>query len=659
MGKAKKPRLHKNQPAPTGLMDVNGLIEQGLAGSAKSGTPIDAIVEQLESSVTEEKICGLQSLATIGQGEVNLAEVVASNIIRIAASLLVHPDSSVRHATAGALRNLSVGSVELCEFMVDQDVLTPLLALLNRYTSATQWKPTFDKSMQDQMDEHSDTFLQGVNLLWNLCESTSDALTAFNQAQLLQPFVYFLNCNVYGKQIAIAVAQCLLVVSEENTSSWRVLANHGLELSTLLALDGTDNATMMLRVLAAGIICNVPVLLSSHMSQILQTIAKTMEANHRVALGNLTSILPLTAQKEVVDLEVTDDVQIDEETEAESHQRRRKADLPSDGELEVRDVGWMLQAQRIAAEILTNICSTDDDDWQSEGNENVENNGAGSDAESVYDYDTNELNGSVENTDKVPVEVLEAIKSLALVEKLWQKAQPMAENVHQILAESEKGTLKKLDSLRISAMLCLHNLCNNITTEDLGGPAAVYNVWIDLGQQVFQGQGNVKLLEASTSLMRATLEHLRKSPELFKQMTESDLQLMLNGVVGCEDAEIRANWLRMLGMLGCLLPEPLVKLIVDFVLNTCANETDVWVLAEALDSMMDIFADNDWYAIVHEVGMVAKCKQLDRVMREKLKRDKRQLGDRFPAVSTVRTNLGRFCNYLETEMKNYKPNMES
>uniref|UniRef100_A0AAG5DWB3 SYO1-like TPR repeats domain-containing protein n=1 Tax=Anopheles atroparvus TaxID=41427 RepID=A0AAG5DWB3_ANOAO len=658
MGKAKKPRLHKNQAAPTGLMDVNALIEQGLAGSAKSGTPIDAIVEQLESSVTEEKICGLQSLATICQGEVNLAEVVENNIIRIAASLLVDPDASVRHATAGALRNLSVVSVELCEFMVDQDVLTPLLALLNRYTFNPQWKPTFDKNMQDQMDEHSDTFLQAVNLLWNLCESTSDALTAFNQAQLLEPFVYFLNCTVYGKEIAIAVAQCLLVVSEENTSSWRVLAKHGLELSTLLALDGVDNATVLLRMVAAGIICNVPVLLSSHMSQILQAIAKTMEVNHRGALGNVTSMLPLVPQKDAIDLEVTDDAQIDDETEAQSHQRRRKADLPSDGELEVRNVGWLLQAQRIAAEILTNICSTDDDEWQCEGNDNMENN-AGSDAESVCDYDANELNGSVENTDKVPVEVLEAIKSLALVEKLWQKAQPMAENVHQILVESEKGTLQKLDSLRISAMLCLHNLCNNITTDDLGGSPAVYNVWIDLGQQVFQGQGNVKLLEASTSLMRATLEHLRKSPELFKQMTENDLQLMLNGVIGCEDAEIRANWLRMLGMLGCLLPEPLVKLIIDFVLNTCTSEADVWVLAEALDSMMDIFADNDWYAIVHELGMVAKCKQLDRVMREKMKRDKRQLGDRYPAVSTVRTNLGRFCKYLETEMKNYKPNMES
>ncbi|XP_053675935.1 HEAT repeat-containing protein 3 [Anopheles nili] len=656
MGKARKVKFHRHKTNPTGLVDVNELIDQGLAGSAKSGTPIEAIVEQLEAVVTEEKICGLQSLATICQGEINMSELVDSNVIRIASSLLVDPDPSVRHATAGALRNLSVISVELSEFMVDQDVLTPLLALLNRYPSNGSWTPTFDKNLQDQMDEHSDTFLQGVNLLWNLCESTSDALNAFNQSQLLVPFVSFLNHSVYGLEIAIAVAQCLLVVSEDNTSSWGVLANQGSELTSLLNIDVVDNASMMLRALAAGIIGNVPVLLSSYTNQILSCVSKTLEANHRTALGNLTSMLPLEPQKDVVDLEVTDDVAFDDETEAQSYQRRRKADLPSDGELEVRNVGRLLQAQRIASEILTNICSSEDD-WQSEGNNDANGD---SDAESVYDYDTaNELNGSVENTEKISVEILEAIKSLALVEKLWQKAQPLAENVYQILVESEKGTLKKLDALRTSAMLCLHNLCNNITTEDLGGPSALYNVWIDLGQQVFQGQRNLKLLEASTSLMRAALEHLRKSPELFRQMTDNDLQLMLSGVVGCEDAEIRANWLRMLGILGCLLPEPLVKLIIDFVLNTCANEADVWVLAEALDAMMDIFADNDWHAIMYELGMVAKCKQLDRVIREKMKRDKRQLGDRFPAVSTVRTNLGRFCKYLEMELKDYKPQMES
>lgn len=69
-----------------------------------------------------------------------------------------------------------------------------------------------------------------------------------------------------------------------------------------------------------------------------------------------------------------------------------------------------------------------------------------SDGEMVHDYDvdtTAALNGSLQNTDKLPVDVLEAIKSLGLVEKLWQRAQPIAANVMDILAVTDVSLTKK------------------------------------------------------------------------------------------------------------------------------------------------------------------------------------------------------------------------
>ncbi|XP_058447047.1 HEAT repeat-containing protein 3 [Malaya genurostris] len=649
MGKARKPKVHKNKLNPTGLVDGNALIDQELS-NGKSDSPIHAIAEQLQSSSAEEKICGLQTLATICQNDVNLTALVESDVVRIAASLLVDPDQSVRHATAGAFRNLSVLSVEICEYMVDQDVLTPLLALLNKYNG--EWKPTIDRNMHDQLDEKSDTFLQAVNLLWNLCESTTLALDTFNQSQLLESLVKCLDWQIYGKEIAVTVAQCLLVISEDNTACWRILPNFGNELSSLLTLDG-DNSCVLLRTVAAGIIANVPAIGSIYFSQLFATLSKTLDVNHRPVLGSLTSSLPLLNQKDVVHLEVTDDSHMDHESAEQAFQRRRRADMPSEVELEIRNVGWLLQAQRIAAEILTNICSTGEEEWHDEmDDDNL------SDAESVHDYETTEQNDSLQNTDKLPTEILEAIKSYGFVEKLWQKAQPIAENVRQILVENDKNLFKRVNNLRASSMLCLHNLCNNISTEDLGGAEAIYQVWLELGQQVFQGEKNPRLLEASTSLMRATLEHLRKNPELFRQMTETDLQLMLTGVTDCHDPEIRANWLRMLGLLGCLLSEPLIKLIINFVLTTCLKEQDLWTISEAMDSMMDIFSENDWNQIVHDLDMVTKCKELDRRMKIKLKQNKRELNERYPAVCTVRTNLCRFCKYLETEMKKFRPSAE-
>lgn len=76
----------------------------------------------------------------------------------------------------------------------------------------------------------------------------------------------------------------------------------------------------------------------------------------------------------------------------------------------------------------------------------IEEDDDDSDAESVHDYDVSSVNSGSKNglhADKLPIEILEAVKSLGLVEKLWQRAQPIAQNVAGILEESRNGLLKK------------------------------------------------------------------------------------------------------------------------------------------------------------------------------------------------------------------------
>lgn len=194
-----------------------------------------------------------------------------------------------------------------------------------------------------------------------------------------------------------------------------------------------------------------------------------------------------------------------------------------------------------------------------------------------------------------------------------------------------------------------------MSTEDLGGSTAVYNVWLDLGQQVFQNSQDMSLVEASTALMRATLDHLRSSPNLFNQITQNDLEMMLKGAEVCSEPEIRANWLRMIGVLGCLIPENLVKKIIECLLQQCFKETDVWTLSEALDALMDLFSDNDWNQISHELSLAQKTKELEKILKNKLRQQKRELAERYPAVCTVKTNLSRFIKYVESEQRKYKP----
>lgn len=61
-----------------------------------------------------------------------------------------------------------------------------------------------------------------------------------------------------------------------------------------------------------------------------------------------------------VGIEVAAEEQMEEETDEAATSRRRKQDLPSEHDIKVKHVGWVLEAQRIAAETITNLCSSDD-----------------------------------------------------------------------------------------------------------------------------------------------------------------------------------------------------------------------------------------------------------------------------------------------------------
>lgn len=155
--------------------------------------------------------------------------------------------------------------------------------------------------------------------------------------------------------------------------------------------------------------------------------------------------------------------------------------------------------------------------------------------------------------------------------------------------------------------------------------------------------------------MRAALDHLRPNADLFAQMTDSDLQLMLRGVQECVEPEIRANWLRMLGVLGCLLAEPLAKTIIAFILVTSLEQDDAWTISEGADALMDMFSDNDWNQVVFDLQLVAKTQDLLKKLKTRVKQQKRELGERFAAVCTVRTNLTRFAKYMEEEQSKFTP----
>lgn len=165
MGKTKRPHSRQKHINPIGIPSIRDLERDDSLledDEVHSVGPIEAIRGQLQSSNIEEKINGLQSLAFLSASKDKVSAICRSDIVRIAAPLLFEPCDPVRNATAGALRNLSVYSVDVCENLVEQDVLTPLFALLIEYAHHDSWVPSFNESLKGQMDIKSDIFFQVI-----------------------------------------------------------------------------------------------------------------------------------------------------------------------------------------------------------------------------------------------------------------------------------------------------------------------------------------------------------------------------------------------------------------------------------------------------------------------------------------------------------------
>lgn len=161
---------------------------------------------------------------------------------------------------------------------------------------------------------------------------------------------------------AVAVAQCLLVISEDNPVSWRVLNNFAQDIASLITNIERTQQNIVLRTVAAATLSNVPNLSMTYINQIFDTLNQALDINHRTLLGQLTSSIPLDQEKleSCVDVEVAAEEQMEEESEEQATSRRRRQDLPTERDIEIKHIAWVLEAQRIAAETITNICSSDD-----------------------------------------------------------------------------------------------------------------------------------------------------------------------------------------------------------------------------------------------------------------------------------------------------------
>lgn len=628
-------KIRKSKPprAKRSLAADNSDEEEQLPVDNKENA-IQTILDQLQGADIEEKYCGLQTFAMLIENPENIPQIINRGLVKVAAPLLLDPASSVRNAAAGALRNLSTVAMETCDAMMEQDVMTPVTCYFHEH--AESWVPDPNSKTKD---EDSDTFIQCVNLLLNLCESSDLAVKYLGQSRILDILPRYLDLGTFTSEIVTAVLQCLFVVVEDNPAAMaKIKSNAEKQLETLLGLEGTDPSVLLVKTLAAGVIINtcggnITTLPVDVIRRIMTILANTLSVDHRLICSQLSSNVPLS----------------DASGKVEAPKGKAAHQLDS----QIQSVTQMLTAQQSSIEIIANICSCEDGDDQ--GNDSSESD----EADEELCENGNE---SVLAEDKLPPEMMEAFISLEVFDKVWARTQLPAQNVMLILKEYDGSQLifKRLLSLQSRALLCINNLLSTLPIENLGGVNGVYKIWVDTGKLAFkQDPENENLAESATAVMRAALDKIKfrdsgnsNDCNLFSDLALSDIELMLTGIKECQVPEIRSNLIRMVGILALLLVNNLndvtsnvICTITEFILEQAHKENEVWVLAEAIDTLVDLYSEDETDILAAKVKLTDKLAILAPILKNKARQQKRLPKEYKVLVSTATSNLPRFIKY--------------
>ncbi|XP_050681305.1 HEAT repeat-containing protein 3 [Leptidea sinapis] len=629
-------KIRKRKPKRNSNLDTVENFEEEICVDSRE-TSIQTIIDQLQAVNVEEKYCALQSFAMLIENEQNVEQAVSRGLIKIIAPLLLDPASCIRNASAGSLRNLSSLGMSICETLMEHDIMTPLICYFHQFTET--WTP--DGSLKSK-DEEIDTFIQCVNLLLNVCESSELAVKYLMESKVLDILPRYLDLKTFGSDIVIAVLQCLFVVLEDNSAaSAKLQSSIENQLREFLSLHGDESSTLLIRTLAsgvtinmcAGIITSLPITV---VHQIMEILANTLSIDHRNACDKLSNLVPL--------------------------QNESGKTIPPKGkeaqelECHIKTVLQLLDSQQSAIEILANICASDDGD-----DEDVES----SDGEELGNDEISDgIGGTVHPEDRLPPEVLEAIISLQLFEKVWAKAQLPAVNVTMVLEEYNDSALvvKKLKNVQTKALLGVNNMLLTLPVDKLGGIDGIYKIWVDCGKLVFKD--NVKnniFLESATAVMRTALDKIKfrgngniQNSSIFNNMALSDIEIMLNGIKECEVPEIRSNLIRMIGILGLLLVNNInettanvIIVITEFILEQAHKENEVWVLAEAIDTIVDLYSEDETNEIAAKVKLADKLSILSPILKNKARQQKKLPKEYKVLVSTTCSNLPRFIKYIK------------
>ncbi|XP_077085060.1 HEAT repeat-containing protein 3 [Siphateles boraxobius] len=677
MGKTKNTKFKRPPFSPDGLAATP--VKQGVEESEDEDSTAVELLDKLQSPSADVREYACASISRVVQQSQAIPGFLQRDAVRKIGPLLLDRSLVVRETAAGALRNLSAcGGPEVCEDMVRQDVLTSLSAVLRECCAG--FDVMTSPVMKGQKHTVEDITNEAVNLLWNLCESSSTAVSVFNKSGLLDILLRCLQRHPQNMELAISAAHCLHTVTEENSELVRSV-NAGVFgiLDNILSTTHTSMEYTLLRTLAAGSLWNLKSSLSSaQQSQTLTALAATLShcliLDAGVLIPELWQAESARLSKETTSATESDhtderpaghkaeEMEVDVRDEKingrkpKGQMSKTKSDisdlLPRD-RLELREAKALLSAQQTSLEIIVNMCCSDepsDDEWEEMSS---------SDESEVCADGMPDTNSSLFSPLCLSAELHTILLNHSIPQQVLKKAEFPSAAVLELCNKypAWKCLLKKMHRVQCRALTCLHNILSSMDTESLGGVSGLQAVALQLSTLVFSSAEVLKdeeFLEAVTSALRSLLQ-IMATKNIPQCMTPHQLMSFCEAATSCELVSVRVNALAILGITGSSLAkekntEDTLRLIGNALLNVATKDTNLVVSGEALDALFDVFADGDEAETAGKnINLLSSLKALQPGFRAKLRKEGRgqYSPDQLCVLDNIRTNLKRFIGYLE------------
>ncbi|XP_053438132.1 HEAT repeat-containing protein 3 isoform X3 [Nycticebus coucang] len=500
MGKSRTKRFKRPQFSPTGECQVEAATAANGTGGEEDDGPAAELLEKLQHPSAEVRECACAGLARLVQQRPVLPDLARRDAVRRLGPLLLDPSLAVRETAAGALRNLSAcGGFEICDDMVTKDIMTPLVALLKECGAGLD---SSGMSPQDKKDQNRNSIEnianEAVNVLWNICECSSRAVSIFNKEGCLEMVLKYLSRFSTNVDLAISVAYCLQTVTEDNPellTSFSAASLCVLESAMLSPVSSMEH--LLLKTLVAGTIWNLKdVIPCKSQAEIINAILKIFSEVLEMDSGQIViqmkeaetqRLKTLTETEEIIQNGNGDGLIEDDEMEEIPHKRkvRRKtfvSDLLPPTDKELRETIALLAAQQTALEVIVNMCCSEDpsdDEW--------EELSSSDESDMFMENSFSECGGQLLSPLCLSHEIHTALTNYLIPKKIFEKtAFPNSTAVDLCSSNPTwKPLIKKMNTVQCRALVCLQTLVSLLDVDHLGGVSVLQTLAQHLSQLLF------------------------------------------------------------------------------------------------------------------------------------------------------------------------------